>query len=348
MSELQRSPLSRAETRSLFLDALAGAGDFLGALEGSPVIVVDLDLDPHEPLPKVPDLFGAVVLGIGRLSSPADLDGLDVVLGPVQQEGSVASNDPYGEATELARKIAASPEASITLCHILRAGAGLKQSDALLYESLAFSALQSSSVFRAWLANRPAHQNDDRSDDDRLVHVARQGDVLTLTLQRPERHNALGSALRDALFSALDLALEDPSIDRVELRGAGPHFSSGGDLTEFGLADDGGHAHLVRVARSVGLRVGALAPKVTAYLHGKCVGAGIEIPAFAGQVIATHNTQIQLPEIAMGLIPGAGGTVSIPRRIGRHRTAWLSLSGEWLGVQTAKEWGLVDALDNDA
>jgi enoyl-CoA hydratase/carnithine racemase len=88
----------------------------------------------------------------------------------------------------------------------------------------------------------------------------------------------------------------------------------------------------------------AVADRVTAELHGACVGAGIELPALAGRVVATDDVRFRLPEVAMGLIPGAGGTASIPRRIGRHRTAWLALGGGWLDGPTALEWGLVDEL----
>jgi enoyl-CoA hydratase/carnithine racemase len=91
----------------------------------------------------------------------------------------------------------------------------------------------------------------------------------------------------------------------------------------------------------------AVADRVTAYLHGNCIGAGIEVPAFAGRVVAAPDTVLRLPEIGMGLIPGAGGTVSISRRIGRHRTAWLALTGQPLPALPARDWGLVDEVRPD-
>ena len=66
------------------------------------------------------------------------------------------------------------------------------------------------------------------------------------------------------------------------------------------------------------------------------------MPAFARHVTAAPDTRIALPEVALGLVPGAGGTVSIPRRIGRHRTAALALSGSVIDAATALEWGLID------
>ena len=77
-------------------------------------------------------------------------------------------------------------------------------------------------------------------------------------------------------------------------------------------------------------------------LHGACIGAGIELAAFAREVTATDDAHFQLPEVAFGLVPGAGGTVSLPRRIGRQRTAWLALSGRRIDASTALAWGLVD------
>ena len=79
-----------------------------------------------------------------------------------------------------------------------------------------------------------------------------------------------------------------------------------------------------------------------ARVHGPCAGAGIELAAFAGTVVAEAGTTFRLPEVGMGLIPGAGGTVSIPRRIGRWRTLYLALTGQPLDVATALAWGLAD------
>jgi enoyl-CoA hydratase/carnithine racemase len=148
--------------------------------------------------------------------------------------------------------------------------------------------------------------------------------------------------MRDASCEALLVALADDSIERVELRGAGKSFCSGGDLDEFGSFPDPVTGHTVRLARSPGRLVSRLAPKVVSYLHGSCVGAGIELPSFGGRLVAAPDTVIVLPELTLGLVPGAGGTVSLPRRIGRHRTALLALAGLRLDAAAALAWGLVD------
>jgi enoyl-CoA hydratase/carnithine racemase len=175
--------------------------------------------------------------------------------------------------------------------------------------------------------------------------VERDGAELQITLDRPEVRNAYDAATRDHLVAALQLAVADRTILRVALRGNGPAFCSGGDLDEFGSATDHAAAHLIRTGRSAAWWLHRCSDKVTAHLHGACVGAGIELPAFAGRVCAAADTRIQLPEVGMGLVPGAGGTASIPRRIGRHRSAWMAITGAAVSAATALTWGLVDELD---
>ena len=165
-----------------------------------------------------------------------------------------------------------------------------------------------------------------------------------LTLNRPAKRNAFSAEMRDALAEALQLVLADPSLEEVVLRGAGPAFCSGGDLDEFGTLPDPATAHAIRSTRNVARLLAACADRVRSEIHGACIGAGIELPAFTGHVVAAPDAFVQLPEVAMGLVPGAGGTASLPRRIGRQRTAWLALTGARLDAETALRWGLVDEL----
>jgi enoyl-CoA hydratase/carnithine racemase len=98
----------------------------------------------------------------------------------------------------------------------------------------------------------------------------------------------------------------------------------------------------VRLTRSVAALVDALRDRVVVALHGACIGAGIELPAFATRVVAADDVRIGLPELGLGLVPGAGGTVSLPRRIGRHRVLDLLLTGDTISAESALTWGLVD------
>jgi len=80
------------------------------------------------------------------------------------------------------------------------------------------------------------------------------------------------------------------------------------------------------------------------HVQGPCIGAALELPAFADRLTATPNAWFQLPELRMGLIPGFGGCVSLPPRIGRQRTAALILSARRLPAQAALACGLIDAI----
>jgi len=117
-----------------------------------------------------------------------------------------------------------------------------------------------------------------------------------------------------------------------------------GDLDEFGEATDAGLAHVSRVARSAGSLMASLHDRIEVHVHGACIGAGIELPAFAHQVRARRDAFFELPEVSMGLIPGAGGTASILPRIGRHRMAAWALTGARIDAETAMSWGLVDEI----
>ena len=114
-----------------------------------------------------------------------------------------------------------------------------------------------------------------------------------------------------------------------------PRSAAAGDLDEFGTTPDPATGHIVRTTRSPAWWLARCAAQTSVALHGACIGAGIELAAFARQVTAAEDAFFQLPEVALGLIPGAGGTVSLPRRIGRQRTAWLALSGRRVDAATA-------------
>jgi enoyl-CoA hydratase/carnithine racemase len=176
------------------------------------------------------------------------------------------------------------------------------------------------------------------------VLVDRTDATLTLTLDRPHRHNAVTTRVRDELCDGLELALVDDTIREVRLVGHGPSFCSGGDLGEFGARPDPVDAHVTRLAQSPARLLHHLRDRTTVLIHGHTLGSGIEMAAFAGRVIADPATRIGLPEVGLGLVPGAGGTVSITRRIGRQRTLALALGTDTIGADTAAAWGLVDTV----
>ena len=241
----------------------------------------------------------------------------------------------------IAENLTACPITGTTLALLLRGQHALSVGDGLVAESAAYSVLQSGPEFAAWRAAHPARTE---RDEGPRVAMRRDGAVLRVTLTRPRRLNALDAQMRDELVEALTVAAADPSITRVELRGEGSAFCAGGDLDEFGARPDPATAHLIRLQRSVARALARLNKDTVTYLHGACVGSGVELAAFTDTVVAEHDTLISLPEIGLGLVPGAGGTVSLPRRIGRLRTAWLAFSGCTIDVVTAQAWGMVDVM----
>jgi hypothetical protein len=231
------------------------------------------------------------------------------------------------------------PIAAGVLADVLLAADGLDMCRAVTIESLAYSALLAGPEFAAWRAVTP-RRGVVRAVDP--VLVGREGSVLRVTLNQPGRRNAWGVTVRDQFLDALLVAEADINVDEVRWDATGPSFCAGGDLDEFGTAKDPATAHQVRMSQHAGLAVHAMRDRVRPRLHGVCIGAGIEIPAFAAHVTARANTTFRLPEVAMGLIPGAGGTASITRRIGLPRAAWLFLTGTAITAPTALDWGLVD------
>lgn len=304
----------------------------------SPFHLVDLDREA----PVRADARDRVLIGVAAqpIDAGAEFDVLLTGAGDPPRPW-VGCEDPHAAAHRLAEIVAAQPAASVALVQVLRLGGRVPPPERLVLESLAYSMLQSGAGFRAWLASarprtpRPAAEP---------VRLRREGDRLTVTFDRPWVRNAFDAGTRDALCEALHVAVADPSIAHVDLYGNGAAFCSGGDLAEFGTSRDPAQAHLLRVRRSPAALLQECGPRVTAHLHGACVGAGIELAAFAGRVLAAPDTMIRLPEIGMGLIPGAGGTASLPVRIGRERTAYLALSSGTLSAKEALDWGLVDEL----
>jgi enoyl-CoA hydratase/carnithine racemase len=291
-------------------------------------------LDDRAALDQITDIgsLPVVVIGVG---SPADLDDP-----PAAFDLLVAADDPLLDA--VLETVERHPIAATSLAVLLRGSALLPIDHALAAESAVYSLLQSGREFAEWRATSARRAADPAPDP--AVIASRDGDVLGLALNRPARHNAFSREMRDRLSELLALAVVDDTISRVELSGNGPSFCSGGDLGEFGTFADPASAHATRLARSPARMMARLADRTHVNLHGACMGAGIELAAFAAQVTAHPDSVIALPEIGLGLIPGAGGTVSVTRRVGRQRCALLALSALPISAATALRWGLVDSV----
>jgi hypothetical protein len=290
---------------------------------------------------------GLVRVGLDAAAAlpEARLDDFDILLTTAANAPApwVTAPDIGMALSELKSAYERQPVAGVVACQVLRMTLSLPMSEALALESLAYSMLLASGGFAAWRADNPPRVRGDAGEP--RVAMERKGEDLVIRLTRPGARNAVDARMRDALCEALVFAADDPEAGPVILCGDGPSFSAGGDLSEFGSFGDPGLAHTIRTLRSATGAIAAIAPRVTARLHGACIGAGVEMPAAAGRVVAAPDTAMRLPEVGMGLIPGAGGTASIPRRIGRHRAAWMALSGAVVDARTALAWGLADAVE---
>ena len=249
------------------------------------------------------------------------------------------------QLSQLITAIEARPKACAILVQVTRITPELPANSALIVESLAYSTLQGGEEFQVWLTGyKQAIHRELPAMVANPVMMDRKDSRLQIRLNSPDNRNALSVPMREGLTEAFKLVAMDSSIKEVDVSADGPCFSSGGDLSEFGETSDVAEAHRIRQARMPARYLVQAWHRYTFNLHGACIGAGIELPAFAKHITATTDTWFRLPEIKMGLIPGAGGCVSIPRRIGRQRTNWMAITGEALDAKTALEWGLVDRI----
>lgn len=327
-----------------------------GAVVDTPLLVVNLDVavdeDTAAHAAQRARRTDRLLVGVRRTPGPvpetiADLAaGLDTTLVPDADPDDrwVVNVDDLDTAlTELHGVVADNIHSAIVLGQVLRLSEDIPVPQAIDVESLAYSTLLGTPGFRRWLQQRGPRPLPPPSPQEPVL-VRRDDERLLITLNRPERRNAYGAEVRDGLVEALRLAIADDTITAIVLDGAGPSFSAGGDLDEFGTTPDLATAHLIRTRAGAGRLVAQLADRIEVRVHGSCVGAGIEVPAFAGRIVAAPGTVFRLPEVSMGLIPGAGGTVSVPRRIGRWRAFWLCATGAALDTDTALAWGLIDEI----
>jgi hypothetical protein len=293
------------------------------------------------------ELGMAIVVGVDEGGTLPDVsDVFDIAL-------TVAASPPrpwvqvqsIADALEsLGAAIKANPHAAVTLAQVLRVQRSVPFDDALLIESFAFSSLLGGAEFRRWHAS--ASRPHPAPESGPAVQVEREANIFRIILARPGNDNALTAELRDQFVEALREARLDDLIETVEIKGQGRLFCQGGALHEFGSAKDLALAHHIRTVRSVALAIHRLKARSRVLIQGGAVGSGIEFAAAAQEVIARPTAFFSLPEVSMGLIPGAGGTVTVARRIGRQRACYMALSGANVRARTALAWGLVDQLDD--
>ncbi len=179
-----------------------------------------------------------------------------------------------------------------------------------------------------------------------MIASERRGtDLLLLTLQRPEKRNALSLALIEQLTSELRRSEADPSIRGVIVAGAGPSFCAGVDLHEFADATPESARVLIDALRVLCLTVRELSKPVACAIQGHCLGGALELAACADFRVCTPDAQLGMPEVFLGL-PSVIDAVMLGHLIGVGRARELLLTGEPISGETALSWGLVNRLSS--
>lgn len=321
-----------------------------GRHAGEPIVI---DLDSPSLAPPTGHTTGAVICvsSRGLVTTDASERWLESSLFGLTDAEPVDSRfvrvaSVSAAVSECFARMEARPLATSILSDVLGAYARHRDAAAaLITESLAYSTLQSGPEFAKWLSTQGPRC---RHEAERCVVLERADHRLDIAFDRPAQHNAFSDNLRAGLLDGLEIALADASVTELSLSGRGPSFCSGGDLREFGSFVDPASSHLARMVHSPAALLERLRNRLnvglSASVHGATMGSGLEMAAFCAVITAHPDTRFGLPELMLGLIPGAGGTVSVTRRIGRWRTAYLVISGELIDATTALRWGLVDAV----
>lgn len=174
------------------------------------------------------------------------------------------------------------------------------------------------------------------------IELSTDGGVATITLNRPEKHNALGALIVEELGSALDEVEGSAEVRAVILTGAGDRaFCSGVDLKERReMSPEERWAHNRDLNAFAG-RLARLQTPTVAAINGLALGGGFEITLACDFRIASENAGFALPEVGIGIIPGAGGTQRLPRLIGPTKAKELILTARRIDARTALDMGIL-------
>jgi enoyl-CoA hydratase len=174
------------------------------------------------------------------------------------------------------------------------------------------------------------------------ILMAKEGRVAILTVNRPDKLNALNDQVRIDLLAALAEIEHDAAIGAVVITGSGEKsFIAGADISEFAGRSPFDQREAMRSPRIFDVMAGFPKP-VIAMINGFCLGGGCELASSCDLRIASDKARFGQPEINLGLIPGGGGTQRLPRLIGLGHTMRLVLTGDMINAAEAKDIGLVE------
>lgn len=178
--------------------------------------------------------------------------------------------------------------------------------------------------------------------------VSIENHVAVITINRPDKRNALNSAVRRELIEALDQLRTDDSARVVVITGAGDKaFIAGADISEFAERTPV-QQRAVMAERRIFDEVAEFPKPVIAMINGFALGGGCELALACDVRVAARSAKLGQPEIKLGIIPGGGGTQRLPRMVGVGSALRLILTGELIGAEEAARMGLVDVLSEDS
>jgi enoyl-CoA hydratase/carnithine racemase len=182
------------------------------------------------------------------------------------------------------------------------------------------------------------------------VLIDRRDGVLTLTLNRPEKKNALTPGMYAALGEAIDGAAKDPEVRCVLIQANGDMFTAGNDLSDFAAANrgeggrSGGDGAGERRGGSALITALALAKTpIVAAVQGRAVGVGVTMLLHCDLVFIAEDALLTTPFVNLALVPEAASSILLPARIGHARAFAMFVLGEAVNGRTAAEWGLANA-----
>ncbi len=177
------------------------------------------------------------------------------------------------------------------------------------------------------------------------ILVTKEGPLLWLTLNRPDRLNAVSRSLYEGLSSAVLAAEGDAAVRAVLLTGAGHAFCAGADLKAYAEEPPSDHERraYVRAAQRANLVLQRCSRPVIAAVNGAAVGAGLELALSCDFIVVALDAKLRLPEIALATFFGGGITYTLPRRVGLGRAKELLLLGDLFSGAAAAEMGLANA-----
>ncbi|MCS5603965.1 MAG: enoyl-CoA hydratase-related protein, partial [Alphaproteobacteria bacterium] len=172
------------------------------------------------------------------------------------------------------------------------------------------------------------------------VDFTKRGAIGVITVNSPPV-NALSAAVRDGLGEAFDKGHADPEVKAMVLLGGGRTFIAGADIREFGQPPRGKPLHEVLDSMENSDKI------IVAAIHGTALGGGLEVTLCCHYRFAVPNSMVGLPEVKLGLIPGAGGTQRLPRLVGAIKALDLITSGNFVPAPQALELGIVDEIGDN-